>query len=285
MSPQSKKQSRPLTPQTGGDYEVRVLTSTSFTVDYVPKSKDLPSQQPTLPDKPREATSRQVKIKLNRAKRARIAAFLKNLQQNNESKLTPQQHQIVKDLGELRRRLHRFSIRRTPTLGKTTGSTERRTAADDLSDLGYGDFLQNSASDQMKKIDELRNHYDILICHAIRNGLEDHPWCVEWILQRRNWGDRKAMHRLYRTHPKLERGIPAAIGGKEKALLKEILRLQLDRKLSLRSIHQRLRAGQLYNKPWSTFQKWLNNPRRRWIIERPSEAIINDASEFLVQPY
>jgi hypothetical protein len=280
----SKRRSRPLTPKNSVYLKVRVLSPYSFTVKILRESKSLPPQKTIRDSNSKKATGRRVKGKLSSADRAQIRAWLKNWQRTNKAKLTSEQQQIVTTLCDLRWRLGSFTIQRSPTVRNTAGLIERRTAADDLSDLGYDGFN----SDQIIQIDDLRNDYDAAICHAIRKGLEDHPWCLEWILQRRNSGDRKAVHRLHRTLPELEGGLPKVIGGREKSILKEIHRLQLNnrnRKLSLRSIHRILRERRLYNKPWSTFHKWVNNPRRRWIIENSSDGILDDAQEPSPQLY
>ena len=163
--------------------------------------------------------------------------WLKAWWQVDGPKLTPQQRQIIEDLSAQRQRLHSVGSRLT----------------------------KNS-----KNMEDVLRDYDTLVCDAIRNGLEDYPWCLEWIIQHRIFSDRKSLHRLHRSHPKLESGVHRllSIAGGEATVLKEVLQLRSkNRKPSLRSIHRILQTRNLYKKPWSTFQKWISNPWRRAIID------------------
>ncbi|MDR4468323.1 MAG: hypothetical protein MRJ68_08495 [Nitrospira sp.] len=139
------------------------------------------------------------------------------------------------------------------------------------------DRLQGDKTQDPHVVAELRKHFEMVICHAVRNGLENHPWCLEWIALHRNFGDRKALHRLYRTF-NLEKGVDRPVKVKKEKttaqrLLEEIRTLRVtDPALSLRSIHRILQARESYKKPWSTFQKWISDPLRREMID-PSDPI------------
>ena len=107
---------------------------------------------------------------------------------------------------------------------------------------------------------------------AIRLGLQHHPFCLLWIMQRRAVGDRTALHALHRTHPYLEQGSSRErpISGEEKVRLKRICELR-DKGLSLRSIHAYLQRQGAYAHAWAAFQKWCADPLRAAIIEPHSD--------------
>ncbi|TMQ30093.1 MAG: hypothetical protein E6K65_06700 [Nitrospirae bacterium] len=295
MPQHSKKRARALIPKTSNRYKVRVLTPHSFTVENIQRPSKRGSQTPTRSAALEKANIERVVNEFMRLSDKRIdvsetasifchrlleddpsalALLQRLLRPRKESiidkwereaeaadsssepiideqsdkwlkawwqvdgpKLTPQQRQIIEDLSAQRQRLHSVRSRLT----------------------------KNS-----KNMEDVLRDYDTLVCDAIRNGLEDYPWCLEWIIQHRIFSDRKSLHRLHRSHPKLESGVPRllSIAGGEATVLKEVLQLRSkNRKPSLRSIHRILQTRNLYKKPWSTFQKWISNPWRRAIID------------------
>lgn len=115
--------------------------------------------------------------------------------------------------------------------------------------------------------------YDKIIRKAIQNGLDDHPRCVEWVIMKRIFGDRKSLHTLFRADRKgggvrlmsLEKGVSKPIHGTDRRLLKQIDELESKRGMSLRAIYQLFYRQGKYTKTWQSFHKWLS---RQWPTDK-----------------
>jgi hypothetical protein len=131
------------------------------------------------------------------------------------------------------------------------------------------EFDHAPTENNAKHLKDWQKSYNKAVRAAIRRGLQDHPYCIEWIIWHRSIGDRKRLHSLYRMYPHLERQALPPISKQERALLEQIYKLtNSKRMLSLRSIHRILVERGIYKNPWAAFHKWLKNPFRAALIER-----------------